>query len=109
MTKISARRLCNVYGDFGTGYAGNVWDADYLCPTIDTAQGGGRQPMIAEQTSRIRKLTPRECWKLMGFSDSDFSKAEKVNSNAQLYKEAGNSIVVPVLEAIFRQMLGDSE
>ena len=55
--------------------------------------------------SRIRKLTPRECWRLMGFTDEDFAKAEKVNSNTQLYKQAGNSIVVPVLEAIFKQML----
>lgn len=58
-------------------------------------------------TVRIRRLTPRETWKLMGFSDQDFDKAQKVNSNTQLYKQAGNSIVVPVLEAIFRQMLGD--
>lgn len=54
---------------------------------------------------RIRKLTPKECWRLMGFSDQDFDKASKVNSNAQLYKQAGNSIVVNVLEAIFSQML----
>lgn len=59
--------------------------------------------------TRIRRLTPKEAWRLMGFSDQDFAKAEKVNSNTQLYKQAGNSIVVPVLEAIFRQMLGDSE
>lgn len=42
---------------------------------------------------RIRKLTPRECWRLMGFSDSDYDKAATVNSNTQLYKQAGNSIV----------------
>jgi DNA (cytosine-5)-methyltransferase 1 len=53
----------------------------------------------------IRKPTPKECWRLMGFSDEDFEKAAKVNSNAQLYKQAGNSIVVNVLEAIFRQLL----
>lgn len=53
---------------------------------------------------RIRKLTPKECWRLMGFDDSDFEKAEKVNSNTQLYKQAGNSIVVNVLEAIFRKL-----
>lgn len=52
----------------------------------------------------IRKLTPKECWRLMGFSDEDFSKAEKVNSNSQLYKQAGNSIVVDVLYAIFKEM-----
>lgn len=53
---------------------------------------------------RIRKLTPLECWRLMGFSDEDFYKSEAVNSNSQLYKQAGNSIVVPVLEAIFKQL-----
>lgn len=54
---------------------------------------------------RIRKLTPKECWRLMGFDDIDFEKASKVNSNAQLYKQAGNSIVVNVLEAILKNLL----
>lgn len=53
---------------------------------------------------RIRKLTPKECWRLMGFDDTDFDKAAKVNSNAQLYKQAGNSIVVNVLEAILKNL-----
>lgn len=53
---------------------------------------------------RIRKLTPKECWRLMGFDDEDFYKAEAVNSNTQLYKQAGNSIVVDVLEAIFTNL-----
>ena len=43
---------------------------------------------------KIRKLTPKECWRLMGFEDTDFEKASQVNSNTQLYKQAGNSIVV---------------
>ena len=55
---------------------------------------------------RIRKLTPREVWRLMGFDDEDFEKASKVNSNTQLYKQAGNSIVVNVLEAIFKNLFG---
>ena len=54
---------------------------------------------------RIRKLTPCECWVLMGFDKSDFEKAAKVNSNTQLYKQAGNSIVVNVLEAILSNLL----
>lgn len=56
---------------------------------------------------RIRKLTPKECWRqcLMGFTDDDFERASKVNSDTQLYKQAGNSIVVQVLEAIFKEML----
>ena len=53
---------------------------------------------------RIRKLTPKECWRLMGFDDADFDKAAQLNSNSQLYKQAGNSIVVDVLYYIFRQM-----
>ena len=53
---------------------------------------------------RVRKLTPRECWRLMGFTDEVFDKAEKVNSNTQLYKQAGNSIVVNVLMEIIKQL-----
>jgi len=53
---------------------------------------------------RIRKLTPKECWRLMGFSDEDYEKAAKVNSNSQLYKQAGNSIVVDVLCAVFNNL-----
>ena len=56
---------------------------------------------------RIRKLTPKECWRLMGFDDEDYERASKVNSNTQLYKQAGNSIVVNVLGAILRNLLGD--
>lgn len=62
---------------------------------------------VLENNLRIRKLTPKECWRLMGFDDEDFEKAEKVNSNTQLYKQAGNSIVVNVLEAIFKNLLKD--
>ena len=58
------------------------------------------------QHIRIRKLTPRECWRLMGFTDEDFDKASKVCSDSRLYSQAGNSIVVDVLEAIFNQMKG---
>ena len=60
---------------------------------------------IKNNTIRIRKLTPKECWRLMGFDDEDFEKAAKVNSNTQLYKQAGNSIVVNVLEAILQNLL----
>lgn len=69
--------------------------------TIPT--GGGSQGVL--DGFRIRKLTPKECWRLMGFDDTDFEKAEKVNSNTQLYKQAGNSIVVDVLEAILGNLI----
>lgn len=54
---------------------------------------------------RIRKLTERECYRLMGFDDASFDRASKVISRTQLYKTAGNSIVVPVLEAILEELL----
>lgn len=59
--------------------------------------------------SKIRKLTPKEYWRLMGFSDEDFNKAEKICSNTQLYKQAGNSIVVNVLEEIFKNLFKSVE
>jgi DNA (cytosine-5)-methyltransferase 1 len=62
-----------------------------------------------ENQYRIRKLTPLECWRLMDFSDEDFEKAEQVNSNTQLYKQAGNSIVRNVLVAILGQMIPGKE
>lgn len=86
--------------------AGRVYSASGICPTINTCSGGGREPKI-EYENRVRRLTERELFRLMGFSDDCFDKASKVNSSTQLKKQAGNSIVVPVLEAIFKQILED--
>lgn len=58
---------------------------------------------------RIRKLTPRECWRLMNFSDEDYEKAASRVSMSQLYKQAGNSIVRNVLVGIFGQMIPGCE
>lgn len=58
---------------------------------------------------KVRKLTPNETWRLMGCHDCDFKKASQVVSNTSLYKQAGNSIVVPVLEAIFKSMFIETE
>ena len=80
---------------------------DYRQPC--TLAGGDQEIKVAvmdeNKKRRIRKLTPPECWRLMGFDDEDFRKAEAVNSNSQLYKQAGNSIVVNVLERILRNLL----
>lgn len=139
-----------------------VYSSEGLSPTLNTMQGGGREPKIAikikEATKqgyaieeqgdsinfslpnsktrrgrvgkqvaqtldtscnqavivqnhdagifdgiRIRKLTPRECWRLQGFPDWAFDKAQEVNSNSQLYKQAGNSVTVPVIYEIARR------
>lgn len=69
----------------------------------------GTDSMGTVDNYRIRKLTPKECWRLMGFDDEDFKKAEQVNSNTQLYKQAGNSIVVNVLEGVLRNLLEGEE
>lgn len=53
---------------------------------------------------KIRKLTPKECFRLMGFSDEDFEKAEATCSNTQLYRQAGNSIVVDVIEELYEKL-----
>lgn len=134
----------------------NIWrviDTKGIAPTLDTMQGGNREPKIKvrEATAqgyaeaeivdsvnlahpnsktrrgrvgkgqantlltgesqgvvtpdfRIRKLTPRECWRLQGFPDWAFDKAQEVNSNSQLYKQAGNSVTVNVIEAIAREL-----
>ena len=131
-----------------------VYNEEGLSPTLNTMQGGNRQPKvmykvrqatkqgyaIAEEGDsinleqpnsttrrgrvgnkiantltcscnqavvneyRIRKLTPLECYRLMGFDDEDFYKASALNSNSQLYKQAGNSICVNVLEEIFKNL-----
>ena len=73
--------------------------------TITTVQ---KDNLVANQ-SRIRRLTPRECWRLMGFSDVEFNKAKSVCSDTQLYKQAGNSIVVDVLVAIFARLFSSNK
>lgn len=91
---------------------------DDVCGTIRTIDGGGKRVMeISEKLEagvRVRKLTQLEAWRLMGFSDEDFYKAQiAMNQNlyggndrsgSQLYKQAGNSIVVDVLCAIMQEL-----
>lgn len=118
-----------------------VYDINGISPTLNTMQGGGREPkiLVKEATKQgyavadvgggvhniaptltkssyqennflktegvnIRKLTPRECWRLQGFPDWAFDKAQKVNSNSQLYKQAGNSVTVNVIEEIAKRL-----
>lgn len=132
---------------------GRIYDVDGISPTLNTMQGGDRQPKIrvreatkqgyaeasvgdsvnlahpnsktrrgrvgkqiantlltgesqgvVEPSFRIRKLTPRECWRLQGFPDWAFDKAQEVNSNSQLYKQAGNSVTVNVIKEIARYL-----
>lgn len=81
----------------------------YDSESISTAMTTGFHPNIQEPTFRIRKLTPRECFRLMGVTETDIDKIQRSGvSQSQQYKMAGNSIVVDVLEHIFRKMFVDT-
>ena len=132
---IQVGNLKNTESFGGNPHTGRVYSPDGISPCLNTMQGGGLEPKILQKAHgfnkggikenivpaltksswqennflsdnmRIRKLTPLECWRLMGFRDMDYYAAKSVGiSDAQLYKQAGNSIVVTVLEAIFRNL-----
>lgn len=93
---------------YGWHFEQNVYDPNGITRSVKAGGGSGNIPKIilgGNMNLKIRKLTPKECWRLMGFDDEDFEKAAKVNSNTQLYKQAGNSIVVNVLVAILLNLL----
>lgn len=161
---VGLKQMGQMYPSSGNPQAGRIYDANGICPTIDTCSGGNRMPKIAVciggigekksnggqqyyQQNRVyqgdialahpasipggsyryavgdpdnpqyRKLTPKECFRLFGFEDHDFERAKqalnkyfykgKDKSDSQLYKQAGNSIVVDVLEAIFSMMFAE--
>lgn len=96
--------------------ASRIVDSNYIAPTVKENHG----TVIATNIGiRVRKLTPLECWRLMGFNDDDFNIAKKAlndtfykgkdKSNSQLYKQAGNSIVVNVLLEIFKNLFNNEE
>lgn len=87
---------------------GRIYDTKGISPSLNTCGGGNLEPHIIDEHDvklKIRKLTPKECFRLMGFSDDDIDiLIENGISNTQLYKMAGNSIVVDVTEEIFCQI-----
>lgn len=110
----------NLYPDtenFKNRTMGRLYSSDGLSPTINYCGGGDREPKILTQKRtdfgnqyRIRKLTPRECFRLMGVSEANIDKLLNAGiSNSQLYKLAGNSIVVDVLYHIFRKMFIETQ
>jgi len=104
-TECEVGGVANLSYPDSTTRRGRVQEDGNICPTL-TARPEGFKTAILPVTNdiRIRKLTPKECWRLMGFDDKSFEAAEQVNSNSQLYKQAGNSIVVDVLYYIFVEL-----
>lgn len=101
----------NLYPDidnFKNRTMGRVYSVDGLSPTINCCGGGDREPKII--ATRIRKLTPRECFRLMDVSEPDIDKLINAGiSNSQLYKLAGNSIVCSVIYHVMRKMFIEKE
>lgn len=120
-------------GNWNNPQRGRVYSTDGISPALNCMQGGGLEPkIILEQPNsktrrgrvgkglantlttscnqevldgyRIRKLTPKECWRLQGWNDEDFEKAAKVCSDTQLYKQAGNGVTVPVIYDIAKRL-----
>lgn len=126
--------LMDTEGFGGNPHVGRLYDPVGIAPCLNAMTGGGRVPKIIQRAhgynsggehsvaptltsssyqnnnylslaGRLRTLTPRECWRLQGFPDWAFDKAQAVNSNSQLYKQAGNSVTVNVIEAIARRLV----
>ena len=112
--------------NFANPQCGRIYSTHGLSPTINTCSGGQLEPKIINDMAdqnvielpselkgkkfRIRKLTPRECFRLMGVDDKDIDKIQASGvSNSSQYKLAGNSIVVDVLFHIFRKMFIDTD
>lgn len=86
---------------------GRVQKEGKVTPTLDTecAIGVVEEAFKKDPDSvKIRKLTPKECFRLQGFPDEYFERAESVNSDSQLYKQAGNSVTVNVIYEIARRL-----
>lgn len=92
--------------------AGRVYSRDGISPCMDTCGGVTECQKLLTETIpniRIRKLTPKECFRLQGWTDDYFEKAQQFNSDSQLYKQAGNGVTVTVIEAIARRFNDDTD
>lgn len=101
------QQIGNLFDDkernFKNPQAGRVYSVEGISPTLNTMQGGNMQPKISDGV-RIRKLTPKECFRLQGFPDDYYERAAAVNSDSQLYKQAGNSVTVNVIYEIAKRL-----
>jgi len=89
---------------FGDKQVGRVYSGDGISPTLRCVNGGGNEVKIL-RSGRIRKLTPKEYWRLQGFSDEHYEQAKSTGlSDTQLYNQAGNSVSVPVIAAIAERL-----
>jgi DNA (cytosine-5)-methyltransferase 1 len=101
-TAVAIQKVGHLASD--SGQTGSVYSVDGISPTVLNQHGNAVTKISAE--TRIRKLTPLECWRLMGRTDADFHAARDAGvSDTQLYKQAGNSLIPQIAEAIGRAIL----
>ena len=87
---------------------GRIYDSNGLARTIKNGGGGGSKTgwyEVGEFKQRIRRLTPLEVFRLQAYPDEFFYKAKAVNSDTQLYKQAGNTITVSVIKSIINNLI----
>lgn len=91
----------------GNPQRGRIYSPDGLSPTLTCVKGGGIEPkiLLSRNPNVIRKLTPREFWRLQGFTDQQFDTCAKTQSNAQLYKQAGNSVSIPIVYELGKKII----
>lgn len=95
----------NISDVLHSGY--RVYSSKGLCSTLTSMNGGNRQPKVyIQDIDKVRKFTPLECWRAMGYSDTDFNCAKKAGlPNSKLYERAGRGIAVKMLEDVFKNLL----
>lgn len=91
----------------GNPQRGRIYSPHGLSPTLTCVKGGGIEPkiLLGKNPNVIRKLTPREFWRLQGFTDEQFDTCAKIQSNAQLYKQAGNSVSIPIVYELGKKII----
>jgi len=102
---VELKQIGNIYENEHNSLAGRVYDENGLSITLKSEGGGlGAKSGLYKVKNNIRRLTPLETWRLQGFTDEEFWKAQKVNSDTQLYKQAGNTITVNVMVELFKKI-----
>ena len=99
------KRIGFAYND-PNGYksqAGRIYADDGISPSLKTPTGRGSVPLVARK-GEVRSLTPKECFRLQGWPDEYFDRAQMVNSDTQLYKQAGNGVTVNVIYEIAKRL-----
>ena len=100
---LSEKQVNSIRTSTYTQNARRIQEKDF-CDTL-CARDWKDPKCVKVEPKRIRKITPKECWRLMGFTDEDFEKVQNFNSNTQLYKQAGNSVCVKVIEKLYKNLL----